>query len=222
MHLGTVKLEDNLIFYCNTHTPATGAAVDADAPPGYRVYENEVGTPLLTGSMALLDDVNTTGFYSEMIAVTAANGFEVGKNYCIRITGVVGGVTGAELHTFMIDSKRLADLNDLAQASILSDTTPFPGANIDAAISGAAIPGDAMALTAGERTTVAAVFLTQLLEGAHTVGDGLRIMLAALAGKSTGGGTFTNRFRDVADGKNRIDATVDANGNRTAISIDGT
>lgn len=83
-------------------------------------------------------------------------------------------------------------------------------------------PGDAMALTAGERTTTAAVFLTQLLEGVHTVGDGLRIMLAALAGKSTGGGTFTNRFRDVADSKNRIDATVDANGNRSAISIDGT
>jgi hypothetical protein len=85
-----------------------------------------------------------------------------------------------------------------------------------------ATAGDAMTLEAAERTTTAAVFLTQLLEGAHTVGDGLRIMLAALAGKSTGGGTFTNRFRDVADGKNRIDATVDANGDRLAITIDGT
>lgn len=87
---------------------------------------------------------------------------------------------------------------------------------------GTADPGDAMTLTAGERIATAAVVLTQILEGVHTVGDGLRIMLAALAGKSTGGGTFTNRFRDVADSKNRIDATVDANGNRTVITIDGT
>ena len=95
---------------------------------------------------------------------------------------------------------------------------------LDAAIStrGTADPGDAMALTGAERISTAAVFLATILEGAHTVGDGLRIMLAALAGRSTGGGTFTNRFRDVANVKNRIDATVDADGNRTAITIDGT
>jgi hypothetical protein len=95
---------------------------------------------------------------------------------------------------------------------------------LDAAIStrGTAKAGDAMALTAGERTTTAGVFLSQLLEGVHTVGDGLRIMLAALAGKSNGGGTSTNNFRDVADGKNRIAATVDNDGNRTALTLDGT
>lgn len=115
-YLGIIKLGANLTFYANTHTPSTGAAVDADAVPGYRVYEDETATPLLTGSMALLDDANTTGFYSEQIAVTAGNGFEAGKSYCVRITGVVGGVTGVEVHQFDVDTKRVSDLNDAAAA----------------------------------------------------------------------------------------------------------
>jgi hypothetical protein len=46
-------------------------------------------------------------------------------------------------------------------------------------------------------------------------------MLAALAGKSAGGGTATITMRDQADTKNRISATVDASRNRTAVTIDG-
>jgi uncharacterized protein (DUF1786 family) len=45
----------------------------------------------------------------------------------------------------------------------------------------------------------------------------IRVALAVLSGKSGGGGTSTITFRDLADSKNRISATVDANSNRTAI-----
>ena len=48
-----------------------------------------------------------------------------------------------------------------------------------------------------------------------------RIIIAALAGKSNGGGTATIKFRNIADDGDRITATVDANGNRTAITISG-
>jgi uncharacterized protein (DUF1786 family) len=47
-------------------------------------------------------------------------------------------------------------------------------------------------------------------------------MLAALAGKASGGGTVTVKFRDHADAKDRITATVDASGNRSAVTLDGT
>jgi hypothetical protein len=47
------------------------------------------------------------------------------------------------------------------------------------------------------------------------------VNLAALAGKSSGGGTATLIFRDEGDTKPRITATVDASGNRTAITLDG-
>jgi len=63
--------------------------------------------------------------------------------------------------------------------------------------------------------------LDEVIEGSMTLREALRIYLSALAGKSSGGGTNTITFRDLADSKNRISATVDANGNRTAVTLDG-
>ena len=61
----------------------------------------------------------------------------------------------------------------------------------------------------------------EAMEGAVTAREQMNIQTAFAAGKSNGGGTATINFRDQADSKNRIAATVDANGNRTAIAVDG-
>jgi hypothetical protein len=63
--------------------------------------------------------------------------------------------------------------------------------------------------------------LDDTLEGSITVGDAFRIVLAVLAGKSTGGGSSSLAFRDVADTKDRVVATVDSDGNRTGVTRDG-
>ena len=117
MYLGSWKIDDVLTFTCNTHTPSTGAVTDADAVPTYRVYEDETGTPILTGSTAKLDDAGTTGFYSEQITLSAANGLEKGKTYTIRISGTVGGVAGAMSHTFQMEAE--------VDANVVSDKTGF-------------------------------------------------------------------------------------------------
>jgi hypothetical protein len=62
--------------------------------------------------------------------------------------------------------------------------------------------------------------LDEVVEGTLTFRQMLTLFEAALAGKSTGGGTASVAFRDKADAKNRIAATVDANGNRTAVTLD--
>jgi hypothetical protein len=103
MFLGRFEIDDYLTFPANTHAPGTGAATDADSPPTYRVYEDETGTPILTGTMAKLDDAGTVGFYSERIQLTAANGLEVGKSYTIYVTAAVGGVTGTMSHHFEME-----------------------------------------------------------------------------------------------------------------------
>lgn len=64
--------------------------------------------------------------------------------------------------------------------------------------------------------------LSGVIEGTITLQQALRLALAVLVGKSSGGGTFTHIYRDTADSKNRIIATVDANGNRTAMTLDET
>jgi hypothetical protein len=50
----------------------------------------------------------------------------------------------------------------------------------------------------------------------------IRIQNSAMFGLASGGGGVTSAFRDLADTKNRIDAVVDSDGNRTTISLDGT
>lgn len=57
----------------------------------------------------------------------------------------------------------------------------------------------------------------EVVEGAVTLRQAIRLFLSVLTGKSTGGGTATLKFRDIGDTKDRISATVDADGNRTAV-----
>jgi hypothetical protein len=100
-HLGSWKIDDVITFHAQT-TSAAGAVTDADSAPTYRIYEDETGTPIVTGTMALLDSSNTDGWYSEQITLSAANGFEKGKSYAIRMLAPVGGVSSATYHTFQI------------------------------------------------------------------------------------------------------------------------
>lgn len=105
MYYGSWKLNDLLTFVCNTHTPSTGAATDADANPGYAVFEDETTAPIITGSMAKLGDAHTLGFYSEQLTLSAANGLEKGKSYNIYISATVGGIVGTTSHNFQMEAE---------------------------------------------------------------------------------------------------------------------
>jgi hypothetical protein len=63
---------------------------------------------------------------------------------------------------------------------------------------------------------------TDGIESSWTFRQATRIMLAALAGKLSGAATTTIPIRDVGDTKDRITATVDSNGNRSAVSYNKT
>lgn len=65
------------------------------------------------------------------------------------------------------------------------------------------------------------VWLNQI-EGSLSAASLQRILLAVLAGKVTGAGTGTEVFKDLANTKPRVTVTVDDNGNRTGVTLDGT
>lgn len=66
-----------------------------------------------------------------------------------------------------------------------------------------------------------AVLDSSEIEGGLTVRQALKLMAAALAGRISGADTTTVRIRSaVADDVERITATVDEHGNRTAIAVD--
>lgn len=136
--LGRWEIDDTLVFTCNTHDVATGAATDDDSVPSYRVYEDETGTAIISGSMAKLDDANTTGFYSEQITLSAANGFEVGKSYSIYISATVDSVTGTTSRTFQVEAApataaALATVDGIVD-DILADTNELQTDDIPGAI----------------------------------------------------------------------------------------
>jgi len=82
--------------------------------------------------------------------------------------------------------------------------------------------GDAMTLTSGERNSTADALLDRAagVETGQTFRQAMRLMLAALCGKASGLATTTAVYRDTNDAKNRISATVDADGNRSAVTLD--
>lgn len=118
-------LGEELVFTI-TCRDATGAPSDADGAVSYSVYEDETDTAILTGSMSLLDDAGTTGFYSEAISLTAANGFERFKSYAVRITCDIDGISVAKGYSFICigasdtavvsgSGKSLSDLKTMCQ-----------------------------------------------------------------------------------------------------------
>lgn len=68
--------------------------------------------------------------------------------------------------------------------------------------------------------TIASAVMTYAVETGWTMEEMLRITTAVLAGKVSGAGTGTEVFRDINDTKNRVTATVDSSGNRSAITLD--
>jgi hypothetical protein len=62
----------------------------------------------------------------------------------------------------------------------------------------------------------------EAIDGAVTARQLMRLYASALGGKASGLGTTTAIYRDLADSKDRITATVDGDGNRTAVTRDMT
>lgn len=99
VNAGSYQVSGTAYLYVTTSSPSTGAPTDADAVPAYRCYTAENGTPIATGSFALIDDANTTGFYSEAISLA---GRAIGDTVVCRITATVETVDGQTLHMLQV------------------------------------------------------------------------------------------------------------------------
>jgi hypothetical protein len=115
---------------------------------------------------------------------------------------------------------------DTVVDAILVDT----GTTLDGRIPAALVSGrmdasvGAMAANVLTASALAADAVDEILDeqigdSTITVRQALRVFMAALAGKASGAATTTMTFRNVADDTNRIVATVDADGNRSAITL---
>lgn len=128
-----------------------------------------------------------------------------------------GAIDAATFAASAIDATAIAS-NAITSAKLASgaitSSTFAAGAINAAAIATGAIDADALAADAVDE------ILDEVVEGSTTVRQALRALLSGLASKVSGMGTTTVTFRDIGDTKNRITATVDSVGNRSAITLD--
>ena len=229
MYLGSWQIDDVVTFTANTHSASTGAETDADSAPTYRVYEDETGTAILNGTMALLDDANTVGHYSEQITLSAANGFENDKSYHIRIRGVVGGVAGATIRTLQVEAalataSALASLvttvgtagDGLTNINLPNQTMDIVG-NITGNLSGSVgSVTAAVAITSNVKKNQALASFEFLMTDStnHAPATGLTVTCTrSIDGAAFGAGTLAN-VAEVANGIYKVDfGAGDLNGN---------
>lgn len=117
----------------------------------------------------------------------------------------------------------------LAKGVGVTGFTDLSAADVRTALGLAAANLDTQIATLATAASIAALndlsaaeVLAAAYEGSETVQDFLRLARAALVGKASGLATTSVAFRDAADLKDRITATVDADGNRTAVTVDAT
>jgi hypothetical protein len=94
------------------------------------------------------------------------------------------------------------------------------GASVSADI--AAVKVDTAAVPTANANADALLDRTNGIETGKTLRQSIRLILSSAVAKLSGAGTTNVIFRDINDTKNRIDATVDASGNRSSVTTDAT
>ncbi|MDP9202817.1 MAG: hypothetical protein M3P26_12900 [Gemmatimonadota bacterium] len=79
---------------------------------------------------------------------------------------------------------------------------------------------DALALDTSASNEIRDAVTGAVVDGTTTLAESLRLANAALGGKSSGHAVGSPVYRDLADSKNRITATTDVDGNRSAVTTD--
>lgn len=182
------EIGENLTFSITTHDPDTAEVTDADSAPSYWIYEDETGAAILSGSMAKLDDVNTTGFYTETIACTAGNGFEDGKTYTIYIEAIVNSATGAICYGFKAETK----LTDIAAAIAALDIEGGCDDALDNAISSPSAGSAAWWLLWIGQNIVTKQIITEA-NGNTEFFNRSEVSLGSIAARYATDGTYTTR-----------------------------
>jgi len=193
----TDKLETDLTQIGGVAQSATDLKDFADT--GYNPATHKVAGVLLCDQTTLVD----------------------GVTLCDQTT-LVDGVTLCD-QTTLVDTAT-AVTNDVGITQAAADKAWGTAARALTDKAGFSLAADQSAVTIGTINTIAAAGIDgiwdEVIEGTLTGRQTLRLNLAVLAGKSSGGGTVTLKFKDTSGATDRVTATVDADGNRTAMTLD--
>jgi hypothetical protein len=167
----------------------------------------------------ILSDVQSDTNILVTTLTTAGTVFEMLSDVYSDTTAINSDTTVIESVTSDIQS----DTSDIqsklvvAQSRILiikSDTSDVISALVKVYSDTTVISSDTAVIEAADNVW------DEAIDGAVTARQLMRLYASALGGKASGLATATAVYRDLADSKDRITATVDADGNRTAVTRD--
>lgn len=193
-------------------TASPGSFVSGESVTDTAYYKDGAGAWTSLAITDTFSEIGSTGVYEIDLTASELNHDQV----LIKLTSTNGA------DTMVLFQMYTNDIDDLATSSSISALNDISAADVnaqcDTAISDAAL-ATAASISALNDVSVADI-LAGVVEGSLTLQQVMRIMLAESAGLVSVSGSTVN-FRDVADTKNRISSTCDANGQRTAIVLDG-
>jgi len=185
MYLGSFGIDDYVGIPAATHRFTTGAAY-APTVLTYSIYE-EGGT---TGIDEDVDMVPGTPFdaivgcYWIRRQLTAAAGFELGKNYMVAVKATVDSVAAIQMHTFQmaasvdVDTIKTQAITCAAAVTILASVgaSAAPGASGGLPTTNGTKLNQTVDLTSGQSIAASSVPTVTLANGAHG-GAGTTIVL---------------------------------------------
>ena len=150
------------------------------------------------------------------VAVSKSGALPVWQDFLV----VTANVYDTLCSTDSLDVNVTALANDVIKAASFDESTAFPLKSADTGLTQVARVGaDGDTLETLSNEIAAKMATAENIEGTYTLKDAIRIILAFAAGKVSGGGTSSIKFRSTGDDVDRIQATVDSSGNRTAVTI---
>jgi hypothetical protein len=201
-------------------TPPTAVQIAAgvwqDTTGGHFTVPHSIGRALY------IDDIAPGA--SGGIALVGSN---MGSVASVTAAVTVGAINANVITAASIAASALNGKGDWLSAAGTRSALGMSAANMDAQLAG--IDADVLTRLAATSyvtppTAVqnAAAVLAAAVEGGMSLEEVLRVVLSSCALKTIGAGTSAFRTRDLADGKDRIVASTDSRGNRTAVTVDGT
>jgi hypothetical protein len=109
-------------------------------------------------------------------------------------------------------------------ADITVTGTGLSTANVGQAVWSALAASNNVANTMGEKLNDAGSASnpwTEVIESGYTAAEILRILAAVMAGEVSGGGSGVETFKGLDGSTDRVISTVDDDGNRTSVVVDG-
>lgn len=213
----------------SSHYNAAGVNVTSGAmAAGINISGEASGSTLAVAIAQLIVSAIGTAYGStamagNIVASLAAQGIASGSSSAQAVIQAIAWGSGEASGT------TAATLISYATGRLAGSITPFTELspeNLAAAVWDSLLANHQQPGSMGEAIMAAgggmspASIWQYIIDGQYTAEEIVRLMASALAGKVSGANGSEMKFRDLADSKDRITATVDEYGNRTAVTLD--